>query len=81
MTTIDCQQHNNERLQAVSAFLKEYRIGNGYSQIEISDSANLSRNTIVRMESSCHENITLLTIFKIADAMDLDVNQIFQEIE
>lgn len=50
-------------------------------QQEISEAANLSRNTIVRMESSCPENLTLLTIFNIADALELDVNQIFLEIE
>lgn len=79
--TKEIPEHNKERLQAITAFMKEYRIGNGYSQLEVSDSANISRNTIVRMESSCPENLTLLTVFEICDALELDVNQIFLEIE
>ncbi len=80
MKTKDIPEHNKERLQAISAFLKEYRIINGYSQLDLSETANLSRNTIVRMESSCAENLTLLTVFETADALELDVNQIFLEI-
>ncbi len=80
MKTKDIPEHNKERLQAISAFLKEYRISNGYSQLDLSTTANLSRNTIVRMESSCPENLTLMTVFETADALELDVNQIFLEI-
>ena len=81
MNTKEIQEHNKERFHSISAFLKEYRISNGYSQDDISEAANLSRNTIVRMESSCPSNLTLLTVFEIADALELDVNQIFLEIE
>ncbi len=80
MKTKDIPEHNKKRLQAISAFLKEYRISNGYSQLDLSTTANLSRNTIVRMESSCPENLTLMTVFETADALELDVNQIFLEI-
>ncbi len=80
MKTKDIPEHNKERLKAISAFLKEYRISNGYSQLDLSTTANLSRNTIVRMESSCPENLTLLTVFETADALELDVNQIFLEV-
>lgn len=81
MNTKEIQAHNKERFQAISAFLKEYRISNGYSQSDISEAANLSRNTIVRLESSCPENLTLQTIFSIADALEIDINQIFLEVE
>lgn len=77
----EIQQHNKERLKAVTNFLKWYRINSGYSQQELSDYSNIHRNTIVRYESSNPENLTLLTVFEIADAMELDVNQIFLEIE
>jgi len=81
MKAKEIQEHNSERLRAITAFLKEYRLSNGCSQLEVSDSANLSRNTIVRMESDCPVNLTLLTVFEIADALEVDVNQIFLEIE
>jgi transcriptional regulator with XRE-family HTH domain len=76
----EIQQHNKARLKAISAFLKEYRILSGYSQQELSECSNISRNTIVRYESSNLNNLTLLTIFEIADALELDINQIFMEI-
>lgn len=77
----EIQEHNRERLQAISGFLKGYRINSGLSQLELSESAKLSRNTLVRYESCTPENLTLLTVFKIADALELDVNQIFLEID
>lgn len=73
-------QHNKERIQGVSSFLKWYRINSGLSQHELSCSSDIHRNTIVRYESSRPENLTLLTVFQIADAMELNVNQIFQDI-
>jgi len=79
--TKEIPAHNIERLQAITAFLREFRLGNGYSQHEVSESANLSRNTVVRMESNCPENLTLLTVFDICDALELDVNQVFLEIK
>jgi DNA-binding XRE family transcriptional regulator len=78
--TKEISEHNKERLQTITEFLREYRISNRYSQLEVSESANLSRNSIVRMESKRPENLNLLTIFAICDALMLDVNQVFLEI-
>ena len=77
MKTKEISEHNKERLQAITEFLREYRISNGYSQLEISESANLSRNSIVRMESKRPVNLNLLTVFAVCDALSLDVNQVF----
>jgi len=74
-------EHTQERLQATTNFLKWYRINSGLSQQELSASAKISRNTIVRYESQSPKNLTLLTVFEIADALGLDVNQIFLEVE
>lgn len=78
--TKEIAEHNIERLQAVSGFLKWYRISSGFSQQELSESSGIHRNTIVRLESSSPENLTLRTVFEIADALELDVNQIFLEV-
>ena len=67
------------RLRAVTSFLKWYRINSGLSQMELSEKSGIHRNTIVRYESSIPTNLTLLTIFEIADALEVDVNQIFLE--
>lgn len=77
----DIQEHNRERLQAVTGFLKWYRINSGLSQYELSEVSEVHRNTIVRYESCRPENITLKTVFEIADALEVDINQIFLEIE
>lgn len=77
----EIQEHNKERLRATQAFLKWYRINSGLSQLDLSKNSGIHRNTIVRMESSCPANFTLLTVFDIADALELDINQIFLEIE
>lgn len=73
--------HNIERLKEVQSFLRMYRINDGYTQQELSDQSDIHRNTIVRLESNQPQNITLLTIFEIADALEIDINQIFLEIE
>jgi DNA-binding XRE family transcriptional regulator len=77
----EIQQHNKDRLLAVQSFLKWYRINSGLNQQELSEYSDVHRNTIVRYESCNQLNINLLTVFRIADALELDVNQIFQDVK
>lgn len=82
MSSKEIQSHNAQRLESVTGFLKNYRIFNsGLTQLELSECSGVHRNTIVRMESGCPENLTLLTVFEIADALGVDINQIFLDIE
>ena len=82
MRVKEIQEHNAERLRNVSSFLKGYRINNGFSQQEIADRGSIHRNSVNKAEKiSNPANLNLLTIFSIADALELDVNQIFLEIE
>ena len=81
MKSEEIQEHNIDRLQAVQAFLKWYRINSGLSQQMLSEGSDVHRNTIIRYESCNPKNLTLLTVFQIADALELDVNQIFLEIK
>ncbi len=81
MKNPEIPKHNIERLQAISGFLKEYRINSGYSQQELSECANIHRNTIIGYEGTNSKNLTLITIFKIADTLELDLNQLFLEIK
>ncbi len=74
-------QHYAERLRTVTSFLKWYRINSGLSQQELSEYSDIHRNTISRYESSIPKNLTLLTIFEICDALELDVNQLFHDIQ
>jgi transcriptional regulator with XRE-family HTH domain len=70
---------NHHRLTAISTFLKEYRINSGYTQQELSQQSNLHRNTIIRAENA--KNITLLSLFELADALDLSPKELFLDIE
>ena len=77
----EIEEHNKERLKAVTSFLKWYRINSGYSQQMLSECSDVHRNSIVRYESCIPKNLTLLTVFEIADALEVNINQIFLEIE
>ncbi|MCY1719229.1 helix-turn-helix transcriptional regulator [Prolixibacteraceae bacterium Z1-6] len=81
MKSKEIQEHNKNRIEAITHFLKWYRINNQFSQQELSEYSGVHRNTIVQYESNCPKNLTLVTIFKIADALELDINQIFMDIE
>lgn len=70
--------NNHKRLEYLSTYLRELRINSGLSQQELSNN-NLHRNTIIRAES-CH-NITLFTLFELADSFEISLNELFQDIE
>jgi DNA-binding XRE family transcriptional regulator len=69
---------NKKRLEALAIYLRELRYSESMSQNEISHSLNLHRNTIIRAENA--ENLTLLTVFEIADAFDISISELFQDI-
>jgi transcriptional regulator with XRE-family HTH domain len=69
---------NRKRLLELSTFLRELRINSGLTQQELSNN-NLHRNTIIRAESS--HNITLITLFELADAFDISFSELFQDIK
>lgn len=76
----EIQEHNKERLQAITSLLKWYRINSGLTQQELSENSDIHRNTILRYESSIPTNLTLLTVFEITDALELNLNTLFEEI-
>lgn len=73
------EDDNQYRLLLISTFLKEYRINSGFTQEELSQQSNLHRNTIIRAENA--KNITLLSLFELADALDLSPKELFLDIE
>ena len=75
------EKYNEKRIQEVTSFLKWYRINSGFSQQELSEYSGVHKNTIVRYESNVVTNLTLLTILEVADALELDINEIFLEIK
>jgi transcriptional regulator with XRE-family HTH domain len=69
---------NSKRLLELSTFLHELRINSNLTQQDLSN-FNLHRNTIIRVEKN--HNLTLLTLFKLADAYDINLSELFQGME
>jgi transcriptional regulator with XRE-family HTH domain len=72
-------KHHHKRLLFLSTYFRELRFAEGMTQEELSHNLNLHRNTIQRAESG--QNITLLSIFELADALDIRIKDLFQDIE
>ena len=70
---------NHDRLTAVKNFIKGYRIDSGISQQQLSEQSNLHRNTIINAESG--KNLTLISLFELADALDISPKELFLDIE
>jgi len=70
-------EHHRKRLEYLSIYLRELRINSGLTQKELSNNS-LHRNTIIRAENN--HNITLLTLFELADAFDISLSELFQDI-
>ncbi len=68
-----------KRLEYLSTFLRELRINEGMTQKELSQQMNLHRNTIIRAENA--KNLTLLSLFELADALDISPKELFLDIE
>lgn len=71
--------HNLKRLEYLSHFLYELRVSEGLSQEELSRIVNLHRNTIIRAESG--KNLTVMSLFELADAFQITPGELFQDIE
>jgi transcriptional regulator with XRE-family HTH domain len=69
---------NRKRLLELSTFLRELRLNSNLTQQDLSN-YNLHRNTIIRAENN--HNITLITLFELADALDISLGELFLDIE
>lgn len=57
--------------------IKEIRMNRGMSQAELSRRANVSRGTIIRLESEPNAETTVGTLKSIADALEVIVPDLF----
>lgn len=69
-------EQNYKRFEVLSIFLKELRVSSGITQQEL---VNLHRNSVSRAEN--FHNMTLSTLFQLADAYEISLSQLFQDIE
>ena len=79
MSSKPIPDQHQKQLEAISNYLRELRFSEGLTQKELSEQVNLHHNTIQRAENG--ENTTLLTIFELADALDISPTELFSIIE
>lgn len=72
------EQHQ-KRLEYLSTYFRELRFNEGMTQVELSQETNLHRNSIIRAENA--KNMTLISIFEMADFFDLSISELFQDIK
>ena len=71
-------KHQQKRLDYISSFLRNYRLNCGLRQKDLSNSS-LSHRTVLRAEAA--KNISLLKLFEILDAMELDAKELFMDVD
>ena len=62
----------------ISENLKKYRSKNGYSLEKVARSADLSLNTIIKVENGINKNPTIETLTKIAKALNIGVDDLIK---
>ena len=57
--------------------IREIRESKGLSQTELAEKSGVTRATIWKLENGSEEVTTTKTLFKIADALQVDANELF----
>ena len=78
MPTEKLSPKNDHRMLELSIFLRELRINSGYTQSQVADEINLSRNSISKIERMGFFRIQHL--FLLADFYEIPINELFSEI-
>ena len=63
----------------ISENIKKYRKNIGVSQDRLSKMADVTYNTIIKIESGANKNPTIDTLSKIAKALDVGVDDLIQK--
>ena len=75
------EAHNIERIYFLSALLCEHRLWLGYSRVDM-EQFGISRSVIQRAESSSDPaNLTLKTVFELADVYQISPEELFAGVE
>jgi len=71
---------DEELLGILGRRVKEYRIIKGFSQYELSYSANIPRSQVIRIENG-EVNTTISSLFTISKALEINLQELFIGIE
>ena len=62
--------------------IKKYRLEKGLTQQELADKVGISMNYIAKIESiKMEKSFTLVILGRIADALKIDIRQLFDDID
>lgn len=64
---------------AISKNIKKYRNKTGISQDKLSKLANVTYNTIIKIESGATQNPRVETLKQIADALNVGIDDLMKE--
>jgi len=79
MSSKPIPEQHQKRLEIISTYVRELRFSEGLTQKDLSQTVNLHRNTIIRAENA--KNLTLLSLFELADALNISPKDVFMLIE
>jgi len=74
MNTKSISEQHKKQLEEIGHYLKNLRLDESLSQLELSEHLSLHQNTIQRIEVG--SNATLLTIFELADFYGLQPSEL-----
>ena len=69
----------SKELSTIGKNIRRYRKKLGLSQDKLSKIAGVAYNTIVKIESGENSNPTIETLTKIAEALNIDVNDLLKK--
>lgn len=79
MNRKEIPEHQKKRFLILSTYLRELRFAEGLSQQELSVLVGMHRNTIINAEGMC--NLTVLSLFELSDALDINPRELFSLID
>ena len=68
----------SKKLSTIAKNIKKYRLKKGISQDKLSKLADVTYNTIIKIESGANVNPTIETLSKIAKALNVGVDDLIK---
>ncbi|OGD63246.1 hypothetical protein A2215_04630 [Candidatus Berkelbacteria bacterium RIFOXYA2_FULL_43_10] len=65
----------------ISTNIKKFRLKMGLSQDKLSKKADITYNTLIKIESGANKNPTIETMSRIAKALDVKVDDLIEKYE
>ena len=63
--------NHQKQLKSIGSYFREFRLGYGLTQKELSQNTNVHSRTIQRLEKG--ENVTLLSVIEIGETLGIDI--------